>query len=99
MVRFKCKDHADVQVFDAVAKALLKAMGRSEVVPGALAEDEVAQALLQLKQAVAVNEGTSSDSAWQDEGVSLGLRALPLIDMLAYAQQYKHYVIWEAAKF
>jgi hypothetical protein len=99
MVRFKCKHHADVQVFDEVAKALLKAMGHSPVIPGALAQDEVGSALAALKQAVAANEAASPDSAWQEQGVSLGLRALPLIDLLAYAEQHQHYVIWEAARF
>lgn len=94
MIRFHTKTHADVVMFDKVALQLIKLMGRSPTVPSALAEEDVADALAKLTQAVAQPTAHQGDS-WDDDGVSLAHRAQPLIDLLTAAEHAHSHVIWE----
>ncbi|MEA1990471.1 MAG: DUF1840 domain-containing protein [Pseudomonadota bacterium] len=94
MIVFQTKHHADITMFDNVALKLIKQMGHSETVPGAFTEEEVEQALDNLKQAISKPSAQSGDS-WDDDSVSLAHRAKPLIDLLETAKQNQEHVIWE----
>jgi len=94
MIIFQTKHHADITMFDNVALKLIRLMGHSETVPGAFTEEEVGQALNNLKQAIATPTAQSGDS-WDDDSVSLAHRAKPLLDLLETAKQNQEHVIWE----
>ncbi|MEA3404578.1 MAG: DUF1840 domain-containing protein [Pseudomonadota bacterium] len=94
MIVFQTKHHADITMFDNVALKLIKQMGHTETVPGAFMEDEIEQAINNLKQAIAQPSAQSGDS-WDDDSVSLSHRAKPLIDLLETAMQNQEHVIWE----
>jgi hypothetical protein len=89
-------------MFGDIAVNLLKLMGHSGTVPGALLTEDVPAALDRLRKAVAANKtatGDISDSVQDDDSgertVSLAHRALPLIEMLAAAATAKCDVMWD----
>lgn len=94
MIIFKTKHHADVEMFDAPALSLIKAMGHSGSVPGALNPDEVGTALETLKTALRKASAQSGDS-WDDDSVSLSHRGTPLVELLKKALDEEEHVIWE----
>lgn len=102
LVTFETKAHANITMFGEVAVALLKLMGHSGVVPGALLAEDVPAALERLRTAVSENPDISLDPSTgkgnKDEGeerhVSLGHRALPLIQLLEDAAAAKENVMW-----
>jgi hypothetical protein len=108
LVTFKTDAHADIIMFGDVALTLLKLMGQSGRVPGALLASDIPVALERLKAAVAEHPHDSLDPApragvrqsQDDEGagrhVSLANRALPLIDLLTKAAERGKNVIWES---
>lgn len=104
LVTFKTEAYANITMFGDVALTLLKLMGHSGSVPGALMPEDIPAALARLKSAVAAHPeatldpvATSRDE--DDEGpshVSLAHRALPLIELLEAAVAAKTHVIWES---
>ncbi len=103
MVTFKSQSHGDILMFDSAAKSLLKMMGQSGNVPGAIMAADVAAARASLQQKLAVdqsNEASASEKADSsgNEGeaaVSLSTRAIPLLEMLQAAIAENHDIIWE----
>ena len=90
-------------MFGDVAIALLKLMGHSASVPGALMADDVPAALAQLKVAVHAHpeeplDPTSAptNDGEESEHVSLAHRALPLIELLTAAAAERETVMWDA---
>ena len=102
LVTFETKAHANITMFGEVAVALLKLMGHSGAVPSALLAEDVPAALERLRAAVSENPDTPLDPATEkgDKGngeerhVSLGHRALPLIQLLEAAAAAKENVMW-----
>ncbi|MFB1490280.1 MULTISPECIES: DUF1840 domain-containing protein [unclassified Thiocapsa] len=105
LVTFRTTAYADITMFGDVAVTLLKLMGHSGAVPGALMPEDIPAALAKLKAAVDEHaeeplDSTSSvtQAAPQDgkEGqyVSLAHRALPLIELLTAAAADGAYVMW-----
>ncbi|WP_319557613.1 DUF1840 domain-containing protein [Thiomicrorhabdus sp.] len=94
LIVFKTKDHPDVSYFDQVALNLISLMGHSEIVPGALTDEEVEQAFNNLSKAVSSSSAQSGDN-WDDDSVSVSHRAGPLLDLLQAAIKNDEYVIWE----
>ena len=100
LVTFSCPAYASITMFGDVAIRLLKLMGHSGTVPGALLADDVQAALKRLEAAVEADkqspepeepaEGEDGDAA-----VSLPHRALPLIDLLKAAAKAKCDVMWD----
>lgn len=85
-------------MFGDVAETLLKMMGQSGVLPGALVAKDVPAALERLKQGAAVQR--ASDPADAESGdaegkVSLKQRAFPLVELLGRCVEKKCDVIWE----
>jgi len=99
LVKFTSKQ-GNITMFGSVAVTLLRMMGQSGVVPGALLGKDVAAALERLKRAVAAHaeapppaggNGTDEDEV----KVSLRQRAFPLIELLTRAAAKECDVIWE----
>ncbi|MBT9568628.1 MAG: DUF1840 domain-containing protein [Thiobacillus sp.] len=97
LVTFTTDAYADITMFGDVALALLKMMGHSGTVPGAILAEDVPRALDRLKAALE-KESTppAADDTDNDEpAVSIAHRALPLIDLLAAAAKAESNVMWK----
>ena len=102
LVTFSCKAYADITMFGNVAVSLLKLMGHSGTVPGALIAADVPRALERLRAGVAVHGDTpapaNDDSSEREEDepvVRLSQRALPLIELLEAAVKEECDVMWD----
>ena len=100
LVTFTCKAYADITMFGDVALGMLKMMGHSGTVPGAILAEDVPSALDRLQRAIeaapARNESRKAEDDDPDEPpVSLAHRALPLIELLTAAAQQKADVMWK----
>lgn len=109
LVTFSTKVSADITMFGDVAVELLKYMGQTGVVPGALLGPDTPLALERLKQAVAIvgARPAGNPSSTDEEGeegepatpfVTLRQRAVPLIGLLEAAAAEKADVTWRSAK-
>jgi len=103
LITFKTPVHADITMFGDVAKALIKMMGHSGSVPGAILAADVPAALGKLKTAVARNPDAPLNPKRDDDAddrrgqsVSLSHRALPLIDLLEAAAREQENVMWDS---
>ena len=101
LVTFKSSAFGDITMFGDVAKSLLKFMGQSGEVPGAIMGPDVAAALEALRGNLDKTQSESSDQASDsgedgDQAVSLSTRANPLINALEEAVEAKADVIWES---
>lgn len=98
LVRFT-SDQGNLTLFGEAAVKLLKMMGQSGVVPGALLGKDVPAALERLKRAVATQPGAPRAGDDEDNGrgpsVSSRQRAFPLIELLTRAAAEECDVIWE----
>lgn len=103
LVVFTSEAHGDITMFGDVAKRLLKMMGMSGVIPGAIKAGDVPAALERLKRAIEIEkdapeEETDADNPDDEEKkeppVSIALRAFPLIEMLTAAAKADTYVMW-----
>lgn len=98
LVTFHTDAYADITMFGDVGVSLLKLMGHSGTVPGAIVAADVPAALAQLRAEVATTTPTS-DGTLADEDderqVSLSSRALPLIKLLEAAAAAKSDVMWD----
>jgi hypothetical protein len=101
LVTFSCPAYADITMFGDVAVRLLKLMGHSGTVPGALLAEDVQAALERLEAAVEADkqlpELEESGEGDDDEpAVSLSHRALPLIELLKAAAKARCHVMWDS---
>jgi hypothetical protein len=102
LVTFSCNAYANITMFGDVAVRLLKMMGHSGTVPGALLAEDVPAALARLEAAVAANEQMSApeksgQSVDDEPPVSLSHRALPVIELLKAAVKEECNVMWESS--
>lgn len=98
LITFRTDAYADITMFGDVALSLLKLMGHSATVPGAILAADVPAALQRLRAGVATAVPESGDAAGDDAGkqpVSLPHRALPLIQLLEAAVAAKSDVMWD----
>jgi len=102
LITFETKAYASITMFGGVATALLKLMGHSGNVPGALMADDVPAALARLKAAVQAQPDAPLDltrrpTSDDEDGphVSLAHRALPLIELLTAAAAEHENVMWD----
>jgi hypothetical protein len=97
LVTFTTPAYADITMFGDVAIALLKMMGHSGTVPGAIRAEDVPAALGRLT--AAVNAGASTpphtDKDSDEPAVSTAHRALPLINLLTAAAKDDCGVMWK----
>lgn len=104
LVTFTCKAYADITMFGDVGLSMLKMMGHSETVPGAILAEDVPAALDRLKRAIeavkaapAPAQSVSKEARDDDneQPVSLAHRALPLIELLTAASRENCDVMWK----
>jgi len=100
LVTFKA-DVGDITMFGDVALTMLKMMGHSATVPGAILAADVPMALSRLKAALDAEKAPPPD---EDEGedkdvdepvVNMANRGLPLINLLTAAAEADCNVMWE----
>lgn len=104
LVTFKTNAYSDITMFGDSAVTLLKLMGQSGNVPGAIMAPDIAGALETLRSGLArldantpVDEGSLPADGSSDEKppVSLSTRAGPLIELLEAAQASQENVLWD----
>jgi Domain of unknown function (DUF1840) len=100
LVTFTSPAYANITMFGDVALTMLKLMGHSATVPGALLAEDIPAALQKLEAAVAADRLSPPEQPAEDEGgevpVSLSHRALPLIELLKAAAKAKVNVMWDS---
>ncbi len=95
LVTFTTKAYADITMFGEVGVALLKMMGHSGTVPGALLADDVPAALEALRNAVSDIEPQATNDHDDEPKVSMHNRALPLMELLTAAAKQGSDVMWK----
>jgi len=99
LVTFTTDAYADITMFGDVAIALLKMMGQSGTVPGALLAEDVPTALRRLTVAIEAQKAQEPDEMHDQEDdeptVSITTRAMPLIDLLTAAAKAGSNVMWK----
>lgn len=103
LVTFHSRASANIIMFGDVAVVLLRMMGHSGTVPGALLAADIPAALARLRQGLASAGQTTDNGHGNRPGVqdpdsappaSIGLRAYPLIQLLATATLQGCDVMW-----
>jgi hypothetical protein len=102
LVRFR-SDAGDLIMFGDVAVKLLRMMGQSGDVPGAILATDIPAAVERLQVAIGGQQDTPqrSTESTRDEReppVSLRQRAFPLIELLQRAIRKKVDVIWQVER-
>jgi len=100
LVTFSTPVYANITMFGDIAIRLLKLMGHSGAVPGALLAADVQPALQRLQAGVRAEAAASGpeEPAVDEDGepvVSLSHRALPLIELLDAAAKANRDVMWD----
>ncbi len=102
LITFSCKAYANVTMFGDIGLTLLKMMGHSGSVPGAIRAEDVAEALAKLKAELELAANAQVDPSQVDEDgaelepvISLSTRAQPLIELLSSATNKQCDVIWD----
>ncbi|HEX6003706.1 MAG TPA: DUF1840 domain-containing protein [Burkholderiales bacterium] len=96
LVRFR-SDAGDMIMFGDAAVTLLKMMGQTGDVPGAILAADIPPALERLQRAVGAQPGGAGERApdEREAPVTLRQRAFPLIELLQRAIRKNADVIWE----
>jgi hypothetical protein len=97
LVTFTTKAYADITMFGDVALTMLKMMGHSATVPGAILAADVPAALSRLSAAIDAEKASPpvADKDADEPVVSMAHRALPLINLLAAAAEAERNVMWK----
>lgn len=102
LVTFSCPAYADITLFGDVALRLLRLMGHSGRVPGALLAADVPDALERLEAAIAAErqqpgpeEEEEVEASGRERFVPFAHRAFPLIELLRAAVREKCNVMWD----
>jgi hypothetical protein len=101
LITFRTKAHADITMFGKIALSLIRLMGHSGSVPGAILAEDLPEAVARLRAGVQAHAdeptpgpGEKDDS--DEPKVSLSHRALPLIELLEAAQRDGSNVMWDS---
>lgn len=103
IVTFTTRAYADITMFGDVAVRLLRLMGHSGTVPGALRAEDVPAALASLRQAVQAHgdeaapgpgRPAAEDEPGKEPAVNLSQRAFPLLELLQAAAAEDCSVSW-----
>lgn len=99
LVTFTTTAYANITLFGDIALNMLKMMGHSATVPGAILAADVPVALSRLTDAIAAEKvSTPAEDQDADEpAVSLAHRAQPLIELLTAAAREGSNVMWDKA--
>jgi hypothetical protein len=96
LVTFTTKAYADITMLGDIGVSMLKMMGHSGTVPGAILAEEVPTALNALRHAIAqiAPQSTLEEDEDGEPIVSMHNRALPLIALLTAAVEAGSDVMW-----
>ena len=97
LVTFTTSAYADITMFGDVALAMLKMMGHSTTVPGAILAADVPAALSRLTVAIDAEKSAppAEDTDADKPVISMAHRALPLMNLLAAAAKAESNVMWK----
>jgi len=97
LVTFTTKAYADITMFGDVALTMLRKMGHSATVPGAILAADVPEALSRLTAAIDAEKSSPllADKDADEPVVSMAHRALPLINLLTAAAKAESSVMWK----
>jgi hypothetical protein len=105
LVTFSCDVYSNTTYFGDVAQTLLKMMGQSGNVPGAILAEDVPKVLERLQSSIEKlkaesslkrsGEGDAEQDDWKEKPVTLAHRALPLIELLTAAAKANCDVMWD----
>jgi Domain of unknown function (DUF1840) len=98
LVTFRSPASANITMFGDIAVTLLKLMGMSGSVPGALRAEDIPAALEKLQQGLATLPKAQSQPDVDEDSrakVSLANRAFPLLELLTVAAKKGEHVMWE----
>ena len=97
LVTFTTNAYADITMFGDIALDMLKMMGHSATVPGAILAEDVPAALSQLTAAIEAEKSAPpvEDQDADEPVVSMAHRALPLIALFAAAAKAESNVMWK----
>lgn len=97
LVTFTTDVHANITMFGDVALSMLKMMGHSATVPGAILAADVPVALSRLTAALGEETTTPpiADKDADEPAVSMAHRGLPLINLLTAAAKADCNVMWQ----
>jgi hypothetical protein len=97
LVTFTTKAYADITMFGDVALTMLRKMGHSATVPGAILAADVPVALSRLTAAIDAEKSSPllADKNADEPVVSMAHRALPLINLLTAAAKAESNVMWK----
>ncbi|GAB4295591.1 MAG: DUF1840 domain-containing protein [Thiohalomonadaceae bacterium] len=100
LVTFHSRAYADITLFGDIAQTLLKMMGHSGTVPGALLAEDVPQARARLQAALAAKQQEPPEDAEDEDEEKearppLGVRALPLLELLEASARQGCDVMWD----
>jgi len=96
LVTFTTDAYANITMFGDNALDMLKMMGHSATVPGAIRAEDVPEALSRLKAATEsgkIPPPTANRNA-DVPVVSMGHRGMPLVNLLSAAVRAKSFVTW-----
>ena len=97
LVTFTTDAYADTIMFGEIALTMLKMMGHSATVPGAILAADIPVALSRLKAAINAEKSLPPVVAndVDEPVVSMAHRALPLLNLLAAAEKMGANVMWK----
>ena len=98
LITFRTEAYADITMFGDTALNMLKLMGHSATVPGAILAADVPAALQKLQAGVGATtpqSGAADADNGDEPAVSLSHRALPLVKLLEAAVAAKADVMWD----
>lgn len=108
LVTFTTNAYSDITMFGTAAVSLLKLMGQSGNVPGAIMSEDVPEALKRLQEGLqriatdsadvnaASDDADESEEDEEDAPVGLDKRAGPLVKLLEAAIAKGDNVLWES---
>jgi hypothetical protein len=104
LVKFSSTATGSITMFGDIATQLIKMLGATGKVPGAMSAEDLPAAIAQLKAQLAQQasvDGEVQDDDEEDKSkqlISLSSRAMPLIDLLQRASDKQAPVMWETLR-
>jgi hypothetical protein len=95
LVKFYSPAYADITMFGDVAVHLLKLMGNSGTIPGAMLSEDIPEALVRLEAGLAAEKDSDPSDEVDDDAVSLRQRSFPLVEMLKAARKQEKEILWD----
>jgi hypothetical protein len=102
LVRFSSTATESITMFGDSARQLIKMLGASGAIPGAISGDDIPAAITRLRQALQTRveqpaaPAPTQDTDNEEPQVALATRAAPLLALLERAAVAKVPVMWEA---